>query len=103
MGDPEAYLAGCAAIMAEYPPEVMNQISDPVTGTRLIKDYPSLSAIRKACDVAFEPIEREIERKRAMESYMRGLPEPRRERTPEEQDRIDRQVAEWRKSVGLSA
>lgn len=98
--DPEAYLAGATAILAQYPPEVMAALADPVSGTRHMKDFPTLRDLRVACDVLFEPIEREIERRRAEEQHRLGLPAPRR-RTPEEQARIDAQVRAWRRSQGI--
>lgn len=98
--DPEAYLAGATAILAQYPPAVMTALADPVSGTRVLKDFPSLRDLREACDRLFEPIQREIERRHAQEQHRRELPAPR-QRTPEEQARIDAQVRAWRRSQGL--
>ncbi len=93
--DPKSYLAGCAAILSEYSAEVMQALADPRTGTKCLKDYPSLPDIRKACEKIFEPIQRVWEREKAMRDYLLGLPAPRVKRTPEEQARIDGQVADW--------
>ena len=51
VADPEAYLVGAAAIIGEYPQGVCDAIADPRTGTRVLKDRPTLSQIRRACDV----------------------------------------------------
>lgn len=87
-GDPRVYLAGAAAIIAEYPQEVMDAIADPRTGTRVLKDYPSLRDIRAACEELNAPLEREAERPRSLS------PPPRRPRTPEQQARVDAQVSD---------
>ena len=100
-GDAEAYLAGAVAILAEYPVAVMEGIADPVCGTKLLKDYPSLRQIREACELLYEPIDREEERRRSHESHLRTLPPPRRPRTPDEQAAVDRAVAEFRRMVGI--
>lgn len=99
IGDPEIFLAGCAAILAEYPQAVRDAICDPRSGSRALKDYPSLRNIREACDRLYEPIGRELERKRSLQSF---LPEPpRKPRTREEQARVDAQVATARALFGI--
>ena len=95
VGDPRVYLAGVAAILDEYPQAVRDALADPRTGTRLLKPYPWMHDVRAACDKAYEPIERDIERKRAADSYRELLTYRRAPRTPEEQTRIDAQVAGW--------
>lgn len=92
-GDPQAYLAGAMQILGDYPEEVMNIISEPRAGTILLKDHPSLRQLREACETVYAPILRDLERRRRREDEARSLPPPRRPHTPEEQARIDRQVA----------
>jgi hypothetical protein len=99
-GDPEVYLAGAAAILSEYPDEVLDKICDPRTGTKVLKAYPTLHDIRAACQELYAPIEREEERSRAHESHVSGLLPPRK-RTPEEQAHIDMQVERARVRLGL--
>lgn len=104
VGDHRFYLAGAAAILDEYPQAVRDLISDPRTGTRLIKPFPSLHDLRAACDKAFEPIERDMERQAAAQraANTRALAGPdHRKRTVEEQARIDALVMETRKAFGL--
>jgi hypothetical protein len=105
VGDTEVYLAGAVAILAEYPPAVMTALADPRSGTRLLKDYPSLGDLRRACDAANAPFERELERERAKRSAARlaTLAPPRRARTAEEQARAELQVAAVRRQLGIPA
>jgi len=102
-GDPEVYLASVIAILREYPLEVMNALSDPRIGSRVLKDYPTISQIRLACDVLYEPIAREEERthrKRLAEKTREQFPS-RPPRTSEEQQRINEKIAAWRRSQGI--
>jgi hypothetical protein len=97
--DPEKYLAGAISILAEYPQAVMDRISDPSTGTKVLGDFPTLVQIRKACDLLFEPFEREAERVRSRRA---ALPVPaRKPRTPEEQWQVEQAVERFRMSVGI--
>lgn len=102
VGNAEVYLAGAVAIVAEYPIEVMEKLSDPRTGSRVLKDYPSLISIRHACGVLFEPMEREAERQAARHSHVAGYL-PRSPRTPEQQARIDAQVARAKQEIAAAA
>lgn len=94
-GDPEVYLAGAIAIMSEYPVAVMNEVSSPGTGTKLLKSYPSLHDIRAACETAYAPIERAMERQRAMDSHKAALPAPR---GPDEARRAE-QIADYKNRI----
>jgi hypothetical protein len=100
--DAEVYLAGAVAILSEYPPAVMSTLADPATGTRVLKPYPSLHDLRRACDDLYAPIEREDERRQAHKSHIAGaLPRPKR--TPEQQARVDAQVAAARQQLAAAA
>jgi hypothetical protein len=98
VGNRRLFLAGAVAIVAGYSEEVAEKLSDPRTGTRAIRDYPALSDIRKACDLIFEPINRESERQEAHNSHVAGLLQ-KPPRTPEQQARIDTQVARARQEI----
>jgi hypothetical protein len=51
VADPNAYALGMAAIMSEYPQEVIARITDPRTGiVRRLKFLPRLAEIAEACD-----------------------------------------------------
>lgn len=95
VADPRVYLAGCAAILDDYPQAVRDQLADPRSGTRVLKPFPSLHDIRAACDKAYEPIERRIERERATASHYLGLAAPAKP----DQDRRDEQVADYEQRI----
>lgn len=95
VADPRVYLAGAAAIFDEYPSQVGQQLADPRTGTKLLKPYPSLFDIREACDRAYEPLERDIERQHAADSHRLGLAAPAK---PDDQRRED-QVEDYEKRI----
>jgi hypothetical protein len=49
--DPEIYVAGAAAILSEYPPEIVDYVCDPRTGlARKLKRLPTLAEISEACE-----------------------------------------------------
>jgi hypothetical protein len=102
VGDPQVYLTGATAILADYPEEIMEQVADPRAATRVLRDYPSLHDIRLACDRLFAPIEREAERRAAHKSHVAGLL-PRPPRTPEQQARIDAQIARAKEAMAAAA
>jgi hypothetical protein len=90
VADPRVYLVGAAAILDEYPQAVRDAIADPRSGTRLLKPFPSLHDLRAACDVAYEPIERDLMRTRARSKNL-TLPAPSK---PDEATR-DAQVEDY--------
>jgi hypothetical protein len=92
-GDAKVYLAGAVGILADYPPAVMRAIADPRTGTRALKDYPTLFDLRRACDELNARFVREADRRAAHESHLLAPP-PRQPRTLERQTRIDTQVGD---------
>ena len=100
--DPRYYLSGAIAILADYPAEVMEKIADPRNGTLVLKDKPSLVAIRRACEQLYEPIERGAERRAAHKSHVAGLLS-RPPRTPEQQSRIDAQIARCKQAIAAAA
>lgn len=59
VGDQKVYLAGAVAILADFPLGVIEQIGDPRVATQHMRDFPSLFALRKACEELNEPLERE--------------------------------------------
>jgi hypothetical protein len=78
VGDPRAFLAAVIGIFMEYPVEVMEIVADPVRGLPSRVKRPDLVDIRKACDVAYEPIRRRREREELAEQHRRALPPPER-------------------------
>lgn len=88
-------------IFSAYPPQVWEVVICPVRGIPGKTPRPTLADIKTACDVAYEPIERQIERERVAESHRRALAPPRAARSVEDQARIDQQVAETRRALGM--
>jgi hypothetical protein len=51
--DPETYTAAIAAILAEYPPDVVQRVTDPRTGiARKIKFLPTVAELSEECEAA---------------------------------------------------
>lgn len=49
--DPETYTMAVAATLAEYPPEVIEHVTDPRTGLPAkLKFLPSVAEVREACE-----------------------------------------------------
>jgi hypothetical protein len=56
--DPETYVAGVTAVLAEYAPEVVRRVTDPRTGlARTVSWLPTLKEVSDACDAAKTMIE----------------------------------------------
>lgn len=96
VGDPKAYLAAIAAILAGYPEAVQEMA---VIGVPTRSSRPSLELIKSVCDELYEPMLRDLERAERTKSRFRALPRP--PRSPAEQAAIDAQVAAVRKEFGI--
>ena len=49
--DPDTYTAAIAAVLAEYPPEVVKAVTDPRTGLpRKVSWLPTVKEVSDACD-----------------------------------------------------
>ena len=95
--DPESFMAETISFLSGYPIEVMERAAHEIPRRT---DRPTLRLIKAACDELLEPIDRELERRWASESHRLGaLPRPKR--TPEQQARIDAQVAVARQQLGI--
>jgi hypothetical protein len=66
VGDPRAFLAAVIGIMMEFPIEVMETVVDPVRGLPSRVRRPTLPHIREACEAAYEPIARRLQRERVL-------------------------------------
>lgn len=54
--NPEVYTASVAAVLAEYPPDVINYVTDPRTGLPSKCDFlPTVKEIRTACEAEMAP------------------------------------------------
>lgn len=97
VGNPEVFIAGIVSIFAQYPTELMAAAVDPRGIPRRLKNLTNLAAIEEVCRDLYAPIARQMERDR-IANAPRALPRPKR--TPEEQAKIDAQVAAARRPLG---
>lgn len=98
VGDPKAFMASVAAIFSQYPDAVVEQAAVGPRGIATRTDRPTLRLIKEVCEEFYGPILRDAERE-ALRNQPKPLPRP--PRTPEEQARIDKQVADFRKRFGV--
>lgn len=98
VGDPAALQSAIAATFAGFPSAVFDQA--PVVIAQR-SDRLTLKLVTAVCDEIYAPIERQLERDRAAQSHRLGLPAPSTKRTPEQQARVDAQVAAFRKQMGI--
>lgn len=97
VGDPQVFITGIVTLLAQYPAELMAAAIDPRGIPARVRTLNSLAVIKQVCDELYAPIARRIERDR-IANAPRALPRPKR--TPEEQARIDAQVAAARRPLG---
>lgn len=54
--DPEVYVASISAVLSEYPPDVVEFVTDPRTGIQKRKKWlPDVPEVVEACEDAMEP------------------------------------------------
>lgn len=70
-GDAEAFLAAAIAILAEFAPETMAAVVDPVHGLPSRFRRPHLSDIRAACEDAYAPVGRDLARREGLAEQQR--------------------------------
>ena len=94
--EPKVYLAGAVGILAQYPIAVIEKIADPISGSALIPNFPSLQALRQACDEIAAPMIRQETRadpKRKLIAYDKKLTEEERARRAAQVDDLKRRMA----------
>lgn len=64
VGEPKAFLAAVIGIFMEFPIEVMELVADPVRGLPSRVRRRHLTDIRQACEDAYAPIARQLQRER---------------------------------------
>jgi len=85
--DPEMYTAAVAAVLADFPPEVMDVVTNPRTGLpRKIKFLPTVSEVADACDAELRY--REALRLLATQPRAKLSQHVEHEASPEERERI---------------
>lgn len=98
--DPETYIAGIEAVLAEYPPEIVAKVIDPATGVATRCEFlPTSARLTSELEAAMMPYNRQWR-----EEYDRrnrpAIP-ARYEPTPEERERV-RKIHESLKSFGTT-
>jgi hypothetical protein len=92
LADPETFIAGAVAVFAEYSPEVRSQAVIEVAKRSDRLRIHLISKVLQEID----------ERAREREQVAKRLPPPpEKPRTPEEQARIDKSVADARRRFGI--
>lgn len=99
--NPEIYSAAIGAVFEDFSDEVVEYVTDPRTGLASKCQWlPTVKEVKDACQEAADRIADEIRRKRDLEQQMRERAKfeaeqaAKRNRTPEEQARVDAQIAE---------
>lgn len=80
--DRRAFLAAVICIFAEFPLVVMEEVADPARGLPSRVKRPTLVDVRKACEEAYGPIARQMERDRVIRDRAHLLPPPPGEPKP---------------------
>ena len=76
--DPKSFMAETISILLGYPDEVVARTVHEIPRRT---DRPTLRLIKSVCDELVEPIDRELQRRRASESHRAELPRPKNART----------------------
>lgn len=92
VSEPKVFIAGIVAVLASYPPELQDVAVAPTGIPKRLKSLRNLAEIEEVCRELYEPIARRITRG-VLENQPRQI---EKLRTPEEQARIDAQVAAWK-------
>lgn len=103
VADHEKFLAALIGLFSQYPAAVTAEAINPVKGIPARLKVLRIASVKEILDEFNEPYARAAARDRAAEEARRSLPPPTRKRTPEEQARIDAQVAEVRQKFGIPA
>ncbi len=75
--NPDLYVAAIAAVMADYPVDIIKRVTDPRTGIPgRSKWLPAVAEIRDFCEAEYEPVRRRQEYDRRAEERKRALPPP---------------------------
>lgn len=80
--DPDTYVAAIAAVLSEYPPEIIRRATDPRTGiASQWKWLPAVAEVKEFCEAEMGPVRREQERERLAAERARALPPPIEDRS----------------------
>jgi hypothetical protein len=80
--NPDIYTAAIAAVLSEYPTDIIRRATDPRTGIAgKSKWLPSVAEVRAFCEAEYAPVRRQQERERLAEERKRMLPPPVEDRS----------------------
>ena len=75
--EPAIYIAALAAILSEYPREVIEYVTDPRTGLANSQKWiPEPAEVREACEAQMAPIRRQLQREALQLKNKQSLPPP---------------------------
>lgn len=75
--DPDIYVRAVAAVLGEYPSEVIKDVCDPRFGLPAKSKWlPTVSEVKQACEDAMVPIDRRQREQEAIEQRKRALAAP---------------------------
>lgn len=93
--EPEIFVAGVAAVLSDYPAEVVQAVVDPRNGLPSRTQWlPTIAEVKTACEAAMAPIRRAAQRERIAAESARLLAAPEKPRPTIEELR-ERFGADW--------
>lgn len=95
--DPQVYVAAVTAVLAQYPNEVVRQVTDPINGLPAsCKFLPSIAELTEACSKLMAPYRAEY--REAMEAAKRAAEREDREKynDPEMRKRVNAMIEDWK-------
>ncbi len=80
--DPTTYAAGITRILADYPREVIERVTDVVRGIPSKQDFlPTPREVKAACEAEMEPIRRAQQKERREREYQKLIGGPEEDRS----------------------
>lgn len=102
--DPAIYSAAIVAVLEEYPDDIVSMVTDPRTGLPSKCQWlPTVKEVKDACDYLVEQTsaagrrQRDLDRQMVDRAQFEAEQNSKRERSPEEQARVDYQIDEWKR------
>jgi hypothetical protein len=75
--EPEIFVAGVAAVLSDYPAEIVQAVVDPRGGLPSRTQWlPTIAEVKTECERRMEPVRRQMERDRRLEESARLLAGP---------------------------
>lgn len=100
VADPQIYSAAVIAVLEEYSDEIVQIVTDPRTGLpSRCQWFPTIKEVRDACEELKDSMAEKYRRDRQLEAQLKdrelyeASQREKRDRTPEEQARIDAKIS----------